>query len=303
MASYDGGSVGSEPKQEVSTQTDWEQFVGGFSRYPTTSSRRGRISVKLISEGCSPTQKEIRSNSLVPSHVSNPVQEEDELPSPVMPSGQVNLCIIGSSHVSHLKRAWVEKDFELDGRRATLQFIGKSGADFDSYGMLEVEELQRKFIQKPDVVVTLLGGNAITIHEKTKKLVPSSEVVGQMYRFYRILRAAVGQECLIIACDLPMRYSKYKDAPSSHDFRIIRDKVNLALNNTYANCILQLSARTYLGTPELRFDHPEMTNGHGVHFTSSALNLLENLIKATVDDVLTATRLVGHHRKPRLPKN
>ena len=176
-----------------------------------------------------PPSDHIASTSSHQSEVLNSFHLPSATPSPPATSNDsqirhVTVVIMGSSHVTALKDLRRTTSIHYDYHSVHYHFADISGATFRTYTD-DPTKFDEVTDRKPDIIVTLLGGNSIT------KQIPQKQTRADCFKFFTRLRHHVGDHVHVLACEVFMRHLNDNwRTPSPDIYRDRRDDVNGAIS-------------------------------------------------------------------------
>ena len=208
-------------------------------------------------------------------------------PTPPSQGPRLTLLVLGSSHVRHLETAWGAREFESSQGLVNVKFHHESGATFDTYSAKMIIDIICE--HQPDLVITILGGNAIGVTKRASMVTPPHEVIGQARRFFNDLKRTLGDDKQIIAGTIFMRKPQARlgrRAPTSDEYRLVRDQVNQYLPSLAAiTTIMRLDREG----DESNLDDVNLLERRGLlHLNNLGLDKLKDIIIHTCQNVIMA---------------
>ena len=188
--------------------------------------------------------------------------------------------VIGNSHVNRLKQI-ADRHFDHLGTRVYINYYGVSGGSFHSFtenNCALLYWLKNRF--NPQVIVCLIGGNAVSIIDDNQTYYAVAE------GFYESVRL-IFKGAYIVASQLEARYyqpgNKF-NAPLEKEYKSRRVAINHFVSSLkFKDHVLMLSGKNRLDDKSM---YEPDKHGNLVHFTSPGYSKLNTYIHKTIGYVM-----------------
>ena len=182
----------------------------------------------------------------------------------------MRVVVIGHSYVKYLERlgGW-DNVVELLDNGDRVDFPGKDFSHFLENPTI-FERVKR---YNPEVVITILGGNAIT------NLASNNEIKVQAKDYFELKKDSCGENCLRLAVQIERRFASENnkfDVPQEYEYNQRRSVLNNYLNKTIRkgsgliHNVINLGGDAVLNNPEHFYD--------GVHLKIEGLMIYKQML-------------------------
>ena len=196
----------------------------------------------------------------------------------------MRLLVFGSIYARDIKNRHPTNSLEIAGNNIDITYRCYPGKSYEFF-LQNPHLIDAVLACVPDFVITIFGGNSITINTSKSYLVNTCK------SFYQLLfdkLKIINPNALIISHQIPLRFvfNQFKDTPKPEDFKKLRDHLNEKVRKlATVHHILLIAGPNRLDHIDC-FRH-ERNSRNRIHFTTDSIDYQYNRIVSKIEYILT----------------